>query len=555
MNNRIRNLDLRLSLPAEMRARSQQLAQELRDGPVKAVVARLAERFHARFGDDAIIEIGELDVTWEGNEALLGDFEYACSLGDELADSLLAELDGGAAPVLTAGESPRRSHRVTVYRDRIHQSSVRLIALALEHRQRATIAGLAEMEQVWRTLCDQGEDAIVRTAAYVGDSGAASDVCEALGLPMLELAVRVSPPARWPTPMRDIVGEFLLRSGASPVEAGRAAQPNVTQPAATSPNVMHPSEPPRIVRDGTGALPRDVGESPAGIRAGNKNTESPMVSEVALPPAPNDKSSEAQDEDTAATDDGHALSGDDARAAQAPAPQIRGAAERDTVRAAAATNSDGGLNLAAPEGVATRYAGLVYLLNLMLRIELPEILWCCGIDEGSFVNDVLRRCTRADPPDVLINVLSGAEIGLGEHESSEPPQWAQSEVVHKTHARLAHLARGPHFTSDLQSKVETLSANPNGQWSDAIAIVAEMLEAAFLDLVGAAPDDGLDAYVAIDGALVHSGEAVSIRMPMAAIDIRVRRAGLDLNPGLLVWSKTVVTIAFSEDDLNPSTSI
>jgi hypothetical protein len=55
-----------------------------------------------------------------------------------------------------------------------------------------------------------------------------------------------------------------------------------------------------------------------------------------------------------------------------------------------------------------------------------------------------------------------------------------------------------------------------------------------------------DHYFAVPSEIVDSPEAIDVRMPMESIDLAIRRAGLDRDPGWVPWLARPVVITFSE---------
>jgi hypothetical protein len=53
------------------------------------------------------------------------------------------------------------------------------------------------------------------------------------------------------------------------------------------------------------------------------------------------------------------------------------------------------------------------------------------------------------------------------------------------------------------------------------------------------------ACLAIAGSLHDDGETIRITMPASAIDVRLRRAGLDADPGHVPWLRRQVRLVFA----------
>ena len=59
---------------------------------------------------------------------------------------------------------------------------------------------------------------------------------------------------------------------------------------------------------------------------------------------------------------------------------------------------------------------------------------------------------------------------------------------------------------------------------------------------------GLRERLAIQATVLLPAERLVVVMPMAAVDLDVRRAGLDRNPGWAAWLKRRVELVFEDDD-------
>jgi hypothetical protein len=73
----------------------------------------------------------------------------------------------------------------------------------------------------------------------------------------------------------------------------------------------------------------------------------------------------------------------------------------------------------------------------------------------------------------------------------------------------------------------------------------------FASRAGAAevtPVQLVERHLAVPARIVVTGEEMEIRMPMNRIDLAVRRAGLDRDPGWVPWLQKSVRFQFVEDD-------
>ncbi len=534
-------------MPPALRAQSWRLAEQLRDGFVTEIVEQLAERLHARFGSDAIIEIPLLEVRWDGGEQTVTDFEYARKLGDGLADELLSEYDGSeparAHAASTAG--PTNAGAMRVYRDRAHKSAVIVTELAKQQRQAATLTRQATIEQEWRTLCAQGGDAVETGVRYIGELGGAAEVAEALDNAMLEAAIRVIPLSRWSEPMRGLVAERLRETTpAAPGEAdAREAAKRHVSPADRPDSAAGPGD------DRAPAAAIQTQRTPPADDEQVRETDAPTGPALEKPASKEPPSREREQESSSAApvpEHGGAITPGDDTVEGLPRERGGGSpalADDDTPGNALPMPADT-RHAAMRDVAATQLAGLAYLLNLALRIELPEILWCCGIDERRFLCDVFRAVAGPDSGhDPLMQTLFGAQYARTTNDQSQAvPEWARVEVAQMTRARLNREGEAADEPKLDSPRDETAS------WQALVDTVAHLLTGAFLRAVHAPDDAEIGAYLRLEGDVVtDADETITIRLPMHSIDINVRRVALDANPGYLPWAGVTLRIDFADD--------
>jgi hypothetical protein len=170
-----------------------------------------------------------------------------------------------------------------------------------------------------------------------------------------------------------------------------------------------------------------------------------------------------------------------------------------------------------------------------MELDLAEQLWQAGVVEGDFL--ALVALAIAGP---------GAEVDPGwrwfggsiDHVPQlEPLQaWACAELDTARDAALARIAPG----------VTPLAATAFPGVDGLVARAAAALCTVFCARLGCEPDlDRVRAAVAIRGRLVL-GDPLRVVMAMDAIDIEIRRVGLDLDPGYLPWLRHKVVLVFEE---------
>jgi hypothetical protein len=156
----------------------------------------------------------------------------------------------------------------------------------------------------------------------------------------------------------------------------------------------------------------------------------------------------------------------------------------------------------------TTYAGLLFLLATAAAADVPDLV----LDDPVFAARTLRwvlhgvaRRLGVPTSDPAAATFAGLDPGLG-------PPW---------------LGDQPATASEL----------------DAVGVVANRWSratAAALRHADVPPDEVVAAVIRRSGLIAYAPGWVEIRMPLAEVDLDIRRAGLDLDPGWVPWLGTVV---------------
>jgi len=176
----------------------------------------------------------------------------------------------------------------------------------------------------------------------------------------------------------------------------------------------------------------------------------------------------------------------------------------------------------------TNYAGVWYLARLVQETGLAEALWAVGVAEG----DVLARIALAilgdDARDDAAWRWFGGAIDR-EPEPFELPPWALDEVTATLASSLTRLS-APHLVE-------------SGR--DVVQIATSALCHLFCARAGHPTSiERVRTHLAIRGRMIASDDEVHVIMPIDAIDIDLRRAALDLDPGYLPWLERTVKLEF-----------
>jgi len=96
-----------------------------------------------------------------------------------------------------------------------------------------------------------------------------------------------------------------------------------------------------------------------------------------------------------------------------------------------------------------------------------------------------------------------------------------------------------------------LPAAPSAEASALLAQTVGALCSLFVARAGAAvrarAGDFVDDFLTVPGVIELGPESMTVSLPMARLDARVRRAGLDADPGWVPWLNRRVRILFEED--------
>lgn len=196
---------------------------------------------------------------------------------------------------------------------------------------------------------------------------------------------------------------------------------------------------------------------------------------------------------------------------------------------------------------ATQIAGIWYFARLVLQLDLAEQLWMAGVMEGDFLAHVVRLVvgpTWFDDPGW--RWFGGAF----DHEPRlEPlPAWASDEL---DAARSASLQRLVPDAPALDALAVELRGDPGAdpRAERAVAFTAATLCVAFAARLGVPPElDGIRRSLVIAGR-IELDDDIRVVMPMSAIDVDLRRAGLDIDPGHVPWLGRKVSLVFAEDPI------
>lgn len=168
------------------------------------------------------------------------------------------------------------------------------------------------------------------------------------------------------------------------------------------------------------------------------------------------------------------------------------------------------------EGIATEWAGLPFLLSTAAAAGLPDR----AVEDPAFADRPLRWVLHAAGR-ALVPVEPGDSAVLG---LAGIPADRGGALIHAAPATPAE-----------QAAIDRLARD----WT---MVTAARLAAAppTADEPADDPTGAIHTLARRSGRVVGAPGWIEVRLPLAQVDLRVRRAGLDIDPGWLPWLGTVV---------------
>lgn len=198
-----------------------------------------------------------------------------------------------------------------------------------------------------------------------------------------------------------------------------------------------------------------------------------------------------------------------------------------------------------PATIPTRWGGLVYLVALAMRLEMPEALWRIGVAEGAALSAMLATISGA--PDDPASAALAPEFPRRPAPLGPVPDWARREFCTTVTAAARDLTG-----TDLGTRIETCRAALAEDCSWRLPEWgAAVLVATLENMIGRTLDArALIGRLGIAGEVEIAPALIRVRLPPEAIDFDIRRAGLDADPGLLPWldKRLVIEFGSAEED-------
>ena len=559
-HGRVRHLRLSLEFDTSSGSDAEQWRTQIEQVFLQSLLDACCETIHQRLGPRILLCIRRLHIRLELEPEALFTPDEALRQGQLLADQLLPTAQTG-----WAGNLPDPNAERVVFRSEAHRQAV-LIAERLVGRQ----PGWYQNRQIpsGGPLADwlnRGPKPVAELLDWVTRLDAADGLF--IDDPQLVAALGdVIPPEQWPAAVLRAAARVAPHQTAdTPPQAADAPPPGqpsrppdpataedhrATDPSVPTLNTAGPiatsSRPPAAPGS------TDTKSAPPSVEPLSEETP-PMADPAAetdlstTPIIPPPGQTQATRNQPPAFEDGNAV------------PTESGSAHhktRQTDRSSVVEGESGPAQtpLAVSE---TAFGGLFYLVGRVLELELGEQLWYAGLLENPVLYHAARLLTGpAAPDDPAPAVFSGTDPG-----SAVPfptvEDWALAEVRDKLLATLTaelnrHLDKGA-AGSAIAADLDTLatlfllrsSIDSTGPAEQLVGLAAAAPALLFLRRAGL-PENPTDLLpiLTIPATLLMPRGRLLVTMPMSAIDLNLRRAGLDQNTGWVPWLKRKVELEY-----------
>jgi hypothetical protein len=204
----------------------------------------------------------------------------------------------------------------------------------------------------------------------------------------------------------------------------------------------------------------------------------------------------------------NALPGDQlsADASRVPTPALNGTAQPTPDKENTRSDEDAG-----DRAYPTEYAGLLFLIATAPAADVPDAI----LAETAFMARTLPWVLHHVALCLGVPAADPAAAAFGGHDPGNRLPWLSDEPP-----------------TDIELEAVTVVA---GRWSHATAAALRRLDD---------PDEVVRSVLRRTGLIRYAPGWIDVRMPVDQVDLEVRRAGLDLDPGWVPWLGTVVRYVY-----------
>ena len=197
-----------------------------------------------------------------------------------------------------------------------------------------------------------------------------------------------------------------------------------------------------------------------------------------------------------------------------------------------------------PLVVNSNLCGLLYLVNTALQQGLPELFWRVGLSEGDALCAMFKVIV-GESDDPATDCLSPRYPGMPK-PLPQLQDWAQQEL----NEGFSNTLRRAAPDVDLADRATAIEVSlRHGSESDIASRGAGFLLAMAEHALGKPLNkDDWRGLFELQGRIVILDEAMTVYQTVDAIDLDVRRAGLDANPGWLPWLGKELNFVFADSE-------
>lgn len=554
--SRVARMHMRVRASGVDAATVPRLREQLERRFAIAVLDACEREVHRQLGPDALVFVRRIEQRW----TLRHDELDSAALIDRLGEQLGVDLVAGAR----TGHPPRPTDAAVVFADLSHYRATYLGALASADELLAKAWYFAEL---------RGRDPLLDSAREGADA-VRRLIAALLELDVLEVVVARAPeavrrslasvvaPSEWPIsePSRARVLLWLERAtdgsderaSADVERAAVTAELDVstdeppsllrTPPTRASEHQPEPAAPPITAREVAGQ--RDpVTDRDRAVERASASEHATATARASLVVARTDRTDRTDRADSPP----HERPPSEPTHLQ-PHPALTRQPPTATPEPTAIVRP----------GTATAWAGLFYLPARVLELELGSHLWEAGVDEGSFLAALARHLAGVEVGHDPAPRVLGFGFAATERRLDSIPGWAIDEIVGKLERSLAaswarHRLTGeppPLRTADDPLEDHELAwlatLAPDRPTASVLAAAGAAVRARMLATLDR-PDTlaTLRPSLRVPGRIeLAPGGAIEIHIPMAHVDVELRRAALDFNPGWLPWLETKLDLVF-----------
>jgi hypothetical protein len=207
----------------------------------------------------------------------------------------------------------------------------------------------------------------------------------------------------------------------------------------------------------------------------------------------------------------------------------------------------------------TAIAGAAMLVGRTMELEIAEALWCAGVPEGPVIAAAIARLAGpAHARDPILAAIAAAQLGPPPPLPGVPA-WAATEVTDKLRdslgrwlARRRDVRAPAALTAALAAVAAELAAADGPALDPLVDAIAAALAASACTRLARAWSAATARWILVRAGEVtipadtagRDADAIEVALPMAAVDLELRRAGLDADPGWLPWLSRRMRLVF-----------